>query len=273
MWRTSFVSLLPSVKRRVLSGAAMLINAFSAENLTLLSRNASYRFRKALEGSPVPPARLIRLVAGGTDVDWYMQSGKLAVSSMLNVLKRHKVDFGDFQAVLDFGCGCGRVIQHWRTGSPTQLYGCDYNPELIRWASRNLPFARFDVNSLSPALPYSDGQFSFVYGLSVFTHLAESLQGPWMKELSRIVQPEGYLLVSVHGSHYLEIMNLDEQCEFRAGRIVVRESDDSGSNICAAFHPEEYVREELAKEWEVVDFVPTGATGNPYQDVYLMRKP
>ena len=59
-----------------------------------------------------------------------------------------------------------------------------------------------------------------------------------------------------------------------SSRVVVA-SERAGSNACAAFHPETYVRGTLAPAagLEVVDFVPEGATGNPRQDTYLLRKP
>ncbi len=213
----------------------------------------------------------MRLVAGGDDVSWYILGGKLAIQSILDVLGSNGIDFESFDSVLDFGCGCGRVTQHWGSTS-AQLYGCDYNSELILWASKNLPGVRFEVNSLSPPLSYKEDQFAFVYALSVFTHLSESLQEGWMKELKRIVRPDGYLLISLHGSHYLSLMTSEERREFLAGNVVVRETDMAGSNICATFHPEEWVRKQLAKGWEVVDFVPKGATGNPHQDIYLLRR-
>jgi 2-polyprenyl-3-methyl-5-hydroxy-6-metoxy-1,4-benzoquinol methylase len=212
----------------------------------------------------------MRLVAGGDDVSWYIRGGELALQSILEVLDRNGIDFENFDAVLDFGCGCGRVTQHWG-GTRVQLYGCDYNSELIQWASKNLPKVRFEVNTLSPTLAFSEAQFTFIYALSVFTHLTEPLQEGWMKELLRIVHPDGYLLITLHGSHYLSVMTADEQREFLTGRLVVREPTEAGSNTCATFHPERYVRERLAKRWQVVDFVPKGASGNPYQDIYLLR--
>ena len=42
--------------------------------------------------------------------------------------------------------------------------------------------------------------------------------------------------------------------------------------MCGAYHPEIYVRERLARGFQVVEFVPEGAAGNPYQDAYLLRR-
>ena len=85
--------------------------------------------------------------------------------------------------------------------------------------------------------------------------------------------PGGYLLITTHGAAYLPNLSPAEQEQFRAGRVVVQKALREGSNDCAAFHPEAYVRQTLALGFEVVDMIPEGAKGNPRQDLYLLRKP
>jgi len=80
-------------------------------------------------------------------------------------------------------------------------------------------------------------------------------------------------LISTHGRHYLRELNEDEQKRFEAGEIVVRGENVAGTNLCMVFHPPESVRNFLAKDYAVLDFIPVGAKGNPYQDVFLLRKP
>ena len=46
-----------------------------------------------------------------------------------------------------------------------------------------------------------------------------------------------------------------------------------GGNSCAAFHPEAYVRDHLARGWQIVDFHREGARGNPSRTSTLLRKP
>jgi hypothetical protein len=110
-----------------------------------------------------------------------------------------------------------------------------------------------------------------IYALSVFTHLPARLQRDWMDELRRVLAPGGYLLLSFHGTAYLDVMTDDERMAFQAGRLVVRDGPP-GSNFCGAYHPERYVREVLAAGFSVVDLVVEGATGNPPQDLLLLRK-
>ena len=224
-------------------------------------------------GLPIPPGRLIHLVAGTEDVNWFLDSGANAARSLREILARNGLAVETFGSILDFGCGVGRVLRHWRGLRGPALHGADYNPALIAWCRANLAFARFQVNGLDRPLESDDESFDLVYALSVFTHLSEPLQRFWVDELSRVIRPGGYLLLTTHGEHYLGQLSADEREAFRAGRVVVHKAKREGSNDCAVFHPEQYVRTTLACGFEVVDFLPEGALGNPRQDAYLLRKP
>ncbi len=245
-----------------------------------ISRQARERVRglplRASErkmGRPVPPGRLIHLVANTEDVAWFLGTGELAARSIRDVLNRNGLAIEDFGAILDFGCGVGRVIRQWADLNGPELHGTDYNPVLIDWCRTQLPFARFHANRLDRPLDLESGRFDFIYCLSVFTHLSEHLQQFWMGELARVLAPGGYLLITTHGDHYLPMLSPEEQSCYRAGEPVVRKAGRQGSNDCAAFHPETYVRQTLARDFEVAEMVPEGALGNPSQDVYLLRKP
>jgi len=226
----------------------------------------------ASDGLPVPPGDLIFLVAGASEVSWFLKSGFLAAQSVNNVLERNGVDIGNFENILDFGCGCGRVIRHWKSLGAGKLFGTDYNSELINWCQQNLDFAQFTVNNLSPPLSYNDTTFDFIYAFSVFTHLPEELQFSWMNELTRVLRPGGFLLISTHGEHYLPELAPDEQDQFQRGQLVIRSEELAGTNVCIAYHPPEYVRDKLAKDFTIADFIPEGAKGNPYQDIFLLKK-
>ena len=100
------------------------------------------------DGLPLPPGRLRTLVAGTDDVEWFLQGGLLAASSMRAILARSGVTIERLGAILDFGCGAGRVLRHWKSLDGPALHGTDYNPELVAWCAANLPFATFRVNRL-----------------------------------------------------------------------------------------------------------------------------
>ena len=228
---------------------------------------------KDIDALPFPPAELIHLVAGAPDPIWFFAGGRKAFESMGEILDRSGVTVNDLHAVLDFGCGCGRVARHWNSVKGPSFAGTDYNPDLVAWCNENLPFGRFSVNNLVPPLGYADQSFDFVYALSVFTHLPENLQGPWVEEMARILTTGGVLLITVHGSHYIDSLNKAEQKQFRQGRLVVREEDQAGTNVCGAYHPPAYLRQGVFKKYfTVLDHIERGARGNPFQDAVLLRK-
>jgi SAM-dependent methyltransferase len=227
----------------------------------------------ASDGLPVPPAQLRVRVAGTADVAWFLEGGLLGADSVRDALERHGTRIEELDALLDFGCGSGRVTRNWvHLGGPA-VAGSDHDEAAVEWCRCNLAFARFEVNGLAPPLAFEDERFDLVYALSVFTHLTEELQLAWMEELRRVLRPAGFLLVTVHGESYRERLLPHERERFDAGRVVVRWEGVPGTNLCSAFHPPAYVRDVLARGFEFVELAPEGAKGNPHQDLVLLQKP
>lgn len=206
-------------------------------------------------------------VAGTADGDWFLRSGRAAYDA---IAAHAPVNGAD--ALLDFGCGCGRVLRYWSRHAGT-VAGCDRDAGAVAWCRGNLPFARVDGNGLAPPLAYADESFDLVYALSVFTHLTHDLQVAWRDELRRVLRPGGRVLLTTHGSSYLPRLEADERARFDGGELVVRWGDLPGSNLCSAYHPEPYVRASLAQGFELVEIEPEGALGNPTQDLIVLRRP
>lgn len=237
-----------------------------------LARDALHPRPLDIDGAPVPPAYLRILVSGSLDRATYLDLGRAAADSIRETLIRNGLSPEQFRTVLDFGCGVGRVIRHWPAMSSAKLHGTDYNPRMIDWNREHLRFARFDLNQAVPPLRYGDGSFDFIYALSVLTHLPETLQHAWMRELWRVLEPGGCLLITTHGDHHLDQLEPLQQQRFRAGEMVVKNESVAGSNFCNAFHPQSWVRSHLVDGFTVVDFIAAGASGNPGQDIYLLKK-
>ncbi|MGZ4358016.1 MAG: class I SAM-dependent methyltransferase [Gaiellaceae bacterium] len=248
---------------RMLQRLGLVGPAFRAYEMVVALRPARVR---PTDGLPLPPRRLMVRVAGTADGDWFLRSGKAAYDT---VVSHVPVDASD--AVLDFGCGCGRVLRYWRDHTGP-VAGCDRDDAAVAWCAHNLLFTRVERNSLAPPLPFAEATFDLVYALSVFTHLTEELQTAWRDELRRVLRPGGRLFATTHGRSYLPRLEEPERARFERGQLVVRWHELPGSNLCSAYHPEAYVRETLAHGFELVGLEPEGARGNPTQDVVVLRK-
>ena len=224
------------------------------------------------DGLPVPPARLIMRVAGTPDVAWFLESGWLAADSIRSAFAQADARVEDAGSILDFGCGCGRVVRNW-AGLDAAVAGSDLSGEAIDWCRENLGFARFETNTLAPPLAFDDESFDLAYSLSVFTHLPEAMQFEWMDELARVTQIGAHVIVTTHGERYRERLDEAERQRFDAGELVVRWAEVPGTNLCTTFHPPSWVRSRLVPHgFEELAFIPEGATGNPYQDLFLLRR-
>jgi SAM-dependent methyltransferase len=257
---------------RLLGRIGLLAAAYRAYERLRAARLPHSPEPAPVDGLPVPPPHLIVRVAGTPDLAWFLESGRLAAQSIRGALERAGSPVEELSSILDFGCGCGRVVRNWAT-LDAKVAGSDLSGDAIEWCRANLPFARFETNGLSPPLGFKDESFELAYALSVFTHLPETIQHDWMDELHRVVRAGGFLLLTTHGDRYLERLDTDEREQFRAGELVVRWAEVAGSNLCTVFHPASWVRERLLPHgFEEVEFVAEGAIGNPYQDLFLLRR-
>lgn len=236
----------------------------------------------APDGLPLPPAHLIRVTSGCARqarnspermYRSFFDTGREGAGWIRAMVARAGADVGEIGPILDFGCGCGRVIRHWADLGDVSVQGTDYNPYLVRWCADNLPFARFGVNRLDPPLDHDENRFGLVYAISIFTHLDRDMQRPWIEALARVVRPGGYLLVTVNGTERAtDLLNPRELARFDAGELVVKRSELTGMNACAAFHPARAIEDVLARGLDLVEHVPGGAT-DVRQDAVLLGVP
>jgi SAM-dependent methyltransferase len=228
----------------------------------------------AADGLPLPPARLRVLVAGTAEPERFLEAGERAAASVREALAVNGVALESCTRVLDWGCGCGRVLRHWHGVEGAAFVGIDFNAELVGWVRDNLPHAEARRNELAPPLPADEGEFDLAYALSVYTHLPEELQRDWTRELARVVRPGGHVVLSTHGDSYASRMSPEERRRYDAGELVVHFGELAGANICSTFHPAGWVARELAEPsgFEVVDVRLEGARGNGHQDLYVLRR-
>src|SRR5436189_136180 len=224
--------------------------AVLAADIEQLGRDAD-----TTDGLPLPPARLRAQVGPAhADASYFLESGRQHAGLIRELLREDGTSIEDLDALLDWGCGCGRVLRQWADLAATRVVGCDIDPRMIEWCERNLPFVDVAVTGMSPPLPYGGDTFDLIYAFSVFTHLSQPLQHDWVAECRRVLRPGGYLLISTLGEHYasLDRLTSSELESFKSGKVVVLYERSAGTSLCSAYHPPQYVRDRLATGFDYV---------------------
>jgi SAM-dependent methyltransferase len=163
--------------------------------LLVWSARRRYDYRE-----PIPPMRL-RLRAGSTFLVDFIGSAP-TVEAFEQACRDQGRSLSDAESLLDFGCGCGRLLLAMRRSpllSGCRLVGSDVDAEAIGWLRAAYPDLEVAVNRFSPPLPFEDDEFDAVVSYSVFTHLDEQSQFAWLHELRRVLSPEGVALLTVQG--------------------------------------------------------------------------
>ncbi|HET7510337.1 MAG TPA: class I SAM-dependent methyltransferase [Solirubrobacterales bacterium] len=227
----------------------------------------------AADGLPLPPSRLRLLVDGRSgDAETFLWLGTQMCDSIRDAVAAAGEAVEQMGAILDFGCGCGRVARHWAAVEGPELYGCDYNPDLVAWCTANLPHLRATRNELAPPTPYVSGSFDLIYALSVFTHLDETLQRGWLAEFQRLLRPGGILVLSVLGDRLRHRLDRGEQRRFDRGEMIVQRPRMAGRNLCTVYHPHPYVTGTLLADFAEVRHFDLGSPPQAVlQDAYLAR--
>lgn len=202
--------------------------------------------------SPVPPAHLRKRVHGTEDRASFESVGEIVAGDLLEAI-RTRVQLGPQSRVLDFGCGCGRVMTYFRDLQSALLYGTDIDEQAIAWCKENLAeFASFTVNSDWPPLPFEDGFFDLIFSVSIFTHLPEKMQIAWLEELRRASRPGALVLLSVHGEHHLPEGNTRKRL-VQAGFLYQtgHSADGLPDFYQMTYHTERYIEEHWGKFFQI----------------------
>jgi len=235
----------------------------------------------AREGEFPSEARRFRVI-GNTDLQGFVLSG-LTDFKRLDAAATEITGKGlaGYPRILDWGCGCGRIARYAARIPAVTLTGCDIDADNVAWCAEHLA-GSFEASSLMPPLPFADGSFDLIYGVSVFTHLREPLQDAWLAELERVAAPGGVLLMTVHGrtAFDYELLSPDD---YRAleQNIAAHGLYVSGANsqidghtehageYVNVYHDEAYLRRRWGQYFDIAAILP----GYIYtHDLVVMRR-
>jgi SAM-dependent methyltransferase len=100
---------------------------------------------------------------------------------------------GRVDAALDVACGTGMGAKAL-LAMAGRVTGCDLSTEMLEYAERDVPGARF-VHSSAEALPFDDSSFALVTTFLAFHWLD---QARFLLEAKRVLEPHGWLVICNH---------------------------------------------------------------------------
>lgn len=240
--------------------------------LRLIKQRVNKDFVAKHPGVPFPPDYLM-YEAFRLNYEKYYNGGYTA-SIMLREMLAAFIELKE-RKILDWGCGPGRIIRHLPEviGNECEFFGSDLNRFSVEWCRTNLPGITFIKNTSTPALPFENDFMDVIYGISVFTHLSESMHYDWYNELHRILKPGGILLFTTQGSNFRTKLTKAELKIFDRGKTVVRSNAMEGHRTFSAFQPDAFVTDLCIKAEIVCHISPRPEKGSALpQDIWIIRK-
>ncbi|HWB82808.1 MAG TPA: class I SAM-dependent methyltransferase [Bryobacteraceae bacterium] len=251
----------------LLENGAALVEYVDAASGDALYDGQNFYLPRDLFGTPaVPGTDAIRRIAGRERADLFLLEGYTAYRKLENIL--HETagrTFADAANVLDWGCGCGRLMRYLARPSEVlagaaQWTGADIDAESIAWCRSHLT-GDFVVLPLLPPSPLPDHHFDLILGVSVLTHLNEETQRLWLEELQRVSRPGAILLLSYHGEASVERSAFSTEWVdawlsrgFDAGIVdhALDQVISEKSYYRAAFHTTGYIHQNWSKYFEIL---------------------
>jgi SAM-dependent methyltransferase len=216
----------------------------------------------------VPPSLMKYTCSLQNEPDYY-QAG-FEVSTMLNLAtaKHAKKKIHEFERILDFGCGAGRLIQFIPNVAHSRVYGCDVNKILIDFVGEAFPGVSVISNDFSPPLIYPSEFFDLIYSFSVFSHLTQNDELAWLQELARVGTKDALYLVTIHGEHFINscLPNLKSEIESNGGFYFLEVHARDGGEMDfpigyeASLHTHKNVHDIWSQWFEILELYPGDST-------------
>jgi len=225
---------------------------------------------------PIPSSDLLWRIGGKRSGWCYLQIGGNLARDLVALAQSVDRDMAEFRSVLDFGCGCGRVLRRLPDIFPNaRIHGADVDGEAVQWCEHNLPFleAAYTLPEMPPA-NLESGAFDFIFAISVFSHLPLAVERAWLKELRRIAKPGALIILSfmpdtAAAEHFTPDMAVESEDGFsyyKTMRIPKLPDYYHGS-----YHTDHAIRAIVGEQFDVISTKQRAA--NAHQSVVIAECP
>ena len=235
------------------------------------------RYVKQYDLAGIPDAPLRYRVWGDPNIHSFLGSGIRCGEDIKGALQAIGMELTYFHRILDFGCGCGRILMFVKSELHplAALYGTDIDKEAIDYCASTYAH-RFQQNHHHPPLPYSSGFFDLVLAVGVFRHLNEYDQFIWLDELKRILKPYGIALVSLHGRYCWQNFPPRERKILETQGFLFKPLRDPYHRRVfpqwyqASYHNKTYITEHYSRYFHVLSYLTRGIENET--DLVVLQK-
>lgn len=246
--------------------------------LSLYYRGLEYRNAMAFpkppalapDGKPLPNRLAMMRIGGVSDWKFFFERGRIDAETFVNVARAEGADPSNWRAILDWGCGCGRLARHMPSFTPARIIGRDIDRYTLNWCAKNLD-GDFRGSRLNPPLDLAAASVDFVYAFSVLTHLTGPMQARWFRELARVLRTDGLATLSFHDLDHPATQRV--QLRRESGGVAVTEWAMEGSNLVAAFQDFASICRAAEPWFEPVREIPRAETPFEQAIAVLRRRP
>jgi len=273
--------------------------AHVSDDLWLWMNTAGYRENEALRQIlPALPEELVQNRFTGRAWDTTLNEGFAIYRLFRGIFEQHRGRVSEFDALMDFGVGWGRVIRFFlKDLDPAKLWGVDCLPEAIEASKVTNRWCNFELIEPLPPSRFADNSLDGVYCYSVYSHLSEDAHLRWLLEFKRILKPGGIFISTTRPRSFIEycgqVRKMDTIPPWAVGTAAAfpdeahwlrtydagdfcHTATGGGTTLSDSFYgesaiPEQYIRHEWTKHMSVLEYISDPARCE--QNVIVVQKP
>jgi trans-aconitate methyltransferase len=234
------------------------------------NKSANRAFLSSHPSFPLPPDELL-FETGQINYPWYLKSGQEAANEFAALFQQ--LHPSPARAVMDWGCGVGRVTRHLPHYFPEAgIFGIDINAASIQWLEQHIPAISFLPATEIPQLLQSS--FDLIIGTSVLTHIPADQQASVLLQLQQWLAPQGIACISTRGTYYHPQLSSHQLRQLEYNGLLTCGGTVPGSRSMKTYHTTKGMLQLLPADMEIMLYYDgtkfPGVLGG--QDLWIIKK-